>query len=820
MFDMKKVEIEWGGKTLTLETGRVARQADGAVLATLGETVVLCAVTAAKNVKPGQDFFPLTVHYQEKFSAAGRIPGGFFKRERGATEKETLTSRLIDRPIRPLFPEGFYNEVLCIAHVMSYDGENEPDVLAMIAASAALTLSGIPFMGPIGAARVGYQGDDYILNPTQDQIREGELDLVVAGTHNAVMMVESEAKELSEDVMLGAVMFAHRSIQPVIQGIIRLAEQAAKDPWELAEGPDTSAAKQQLRDLIGDDIAKAYATVDKGSRREQLDSARDKAKAAFAEAEPQQQLVAMKLVKKLEAEIVRGAILKDGRRIDGRDTRTVRPIEAMVGFLPRTHGSALFTRGETQAICTTTLGTKDAEQMIDGLEGLSYSRFMLHYNFPPYSVGEVGRFGAPSRRETGHGKLAWRALHPVLPSHEDFPYTIRILSDITESNGSSSMATVCGGCLALMDAGVPIARPVSGIAMGLILEGKDFAVISDILGDEDHLGDMDFKVAGTSEGITSLQMDIKIAGITEEIMKAALDQANEGRAHILGEMAKALDHSRGELSAHAPRIETMQIDKAKIRDVIGTGGKIIREIVATTGAKVDIDDEGVIKISSSDLNQIEAARKWIQGIVEEAEVGKIYTGKVVNIVDFGAFVNFMGGKDGLVHVSEMRNERVERPGDVVAEGQEVKVKVLEIDPRGKVRLSMRVVDQETGAELEDTRPPREERPRGDRGDRGGRDRGPRRDGEGRGDRGGRDRGPRREGGDRDRGERSSRDDRGDRGPGREGDRDRAPREGGERDRGPREGGERSDRGPRRERGDRDDGPAPDFAPAFLTRDDD
>ncbi|MBV9370914.1 MAG: polyribonucleotide nucleotidyltransferase, partial [Alphaproteobacteria bacterium] len=755
MFDTKKVEIEWGGKTLTLETGRVARQADGAVLATLGETVVLCAVTAAKNVKPGQDFFPLTVHYQEKFSAAGRIPGGFFKRERGATEKETLTSRLIDRPIRPLFPEGFYNEVLVIAHVMSYDGENEPDVVAMVAASAALTLSGIPFMGPIAAARVGYQSGDYILNPSQDQVKEGELDLVVAGTHNAVMMVESEAKELSEDVMLGAVMFAHRAIQPVIDGIIRLAEQAARDPWELAEPADTKAVKQKLKDLIGADIAAAYKTTDKQQRQTALNAARDKAKEAMSGEDPQAQLVAGKLVKKLEAEIVRGAILKEGRRIDGRDTKTVRPIDAMVGFLPRTHGSALFTRGETQAICTTTLGTKDSEQMIDGLEGLSYQRFMLHYNFPPYSVGEVGRFGAPGRREVGHGKLAWRALHPVLPTHEEFPYTIRVLSDITESNGSSSMATVCGGCLALMDAGVPIKRPVSGIAMGLILEGKDFAVISDILGDEDHLGDMDFKVAGTEAGITSLQMDIKIAGITEEIMRVALDQAHEGRAHILGEMAKALDHTRTELSAHAPRIETMQIDKAKIRDVIGTGGKIIREIVASTGAKVDIDDEGVIKISSSDLGQIEAARQWIAGIVEEAEVGKIYNGKVVNIVDFGAFVNFMGGKDGLVHVSEMRNERVERPGDVVSEGQEVKVKVLEIDPRGKVRLSMRVVDQETGAELEDTRPPREDRgPRGEgRGDRGGReggrDRGPRRDGEGRGDRGGdrggRDRGPRRDG---------------------------------------------------------------------------
>ena len=779
MFDTKKVQIEWGGKTLTLETGRVARQADGAVLATLGETVVLCAVTAAKNVKEGQDFFPLTVHYQEKFSASGRIPGGFFKRERGATERETLISRLIDRPVRPLFPEGFYNEINCIAQVMSYDGENEPDIVAMIAASAALTISGVPFMGPIGAARVGYKDGDYILNPTDTEALEGDLDLVVAATHDAVMMVESEAKELSEEVMLGAVMFAHKASQQIIDAIIDLAEQAAKDPWELKQADDQKTVKAELKKLIGKDITAAYKLTDKQQRQTALGEARAKAKAAMADRTPQEQLAAGKLVKKLEAEIVRTAILKDGRRIDGRTTTQIRPIESEVHFLPRAHGSALFTRGETQTIATTTLGTRDAEQMIDGLNGLSYQHFMLHYNFPPYSVGEVGRFGAPGRREVGHGKLAWRALHPVLPTKEEFPYTIRVTSDITESNGSSSMATVCGGSLALMDAGVPIKRPVSGIARGLILEGKDFAVLSDILGDEDHLGDMDFKVAGTSEGITSLQMDIKIAGITEEIMKVALTQAKEGRAHILGEMAKALSSTRTELSAHAPRIETMQIDKAKIRDVIGTGGKVIREIVAQTGAKVDIDDEGVIKISSSDGAQIEAAMNWIKGIVEEAEVGKIYNGKVVNIVDFGAFVNFMGGKDGLVHVSEMRNERVEKPGDVVSEGQEVKVKVLEIDPRGKVRLSMRVVDQETGAELEDTRPARE--PRGERSERG-----PRRDG-GR-DGGGRDGGARDGGG------------RGDRGPRREG---RGPR---------REGrGERSE-------GGKDEGDAPAFAPAFLTGD--
>ncbi|HEX7710803.1 MAG TPA: polyribonucleotide nucleotidyltransferase [Sphingomonadaceae bacterium] len=778
MFDTKTVSLEWGGKTLTLETGRIARQADGAVLATLGETVVLCAVTAAKSVKEGQDFFPLTVHYQEKFSAAGRIPGGFFKRERGATEKETLTSRLIDRPVRPLFPEGFYNEINVIAQVLSYDGENEPDVLAMIAASAALTISGVPFMGPISGCRVGYIDGQYVLNPKQaTALEEGRLDLVVAGTYDAVMMVESEAKELTEDEMLGAVMFAHAENRKVVKAIVDLANKAAKEPWEV-QTADNSAMKAELKKLIGADIAAAYKLTNKSERSNALNEARAKAKAAYAEADGQTQMTAGKVVKKLEAEIVRTAILKDGQRIDGRSVTQVRPIESMVGFLPRTHGSALFTRGETQAICTTTLGTKESEQMIDGLEGLSYQRFMLHYNFPPYSVGEVGRFGAPGRREVGHGKLAWRALHPVLPSHDDFPYTIRILSDITESNGSSSMATVCGGCLAMMDAGVPIARPVSGIAMGLILEGDEFTVLSDILGDEDHLGDMDFKVAGTENGITSLQMDIKVAGITEAIMKQALAQAKEGRAHILGEMTKALGTARTELSAHAPRIETMQIDKSKIRDVIGTGGKVIREIVAETGAKVDIDDEGVIKISSSDLSQIEAARAWIQGIVEEPEVGKIYTGKVVNIVDFGAFVNFMGGKDGLVHVSEMKNERVEKPTDVVSEGQEVKVKVLEVDPRGKVRLSMRVVDQETGEELEDTRPPRE--PRGDRGDRGERGdrRGPRGGGGGRD----RDRGPRREGGDRDRGPRRDRDDRG-----------------------PRDGG-------------RDEGPAPDHIPAFLKDD--
>ncbi|WP_108812665.1 polyribonucleotide nucleotidyltransferase [Sphingorhabdus sp. Alg231-15] len=747
MFDVKKVEMEWGGQTLTLETGRIARQADGAVLATLGETVVLCAVTAAKSVREGQDFFPLTVHYQEKFSAAGRIPGGFFKREGRATEKETLTCRLIDRPCRPLFPEGFYNEINVICQVMSYDGVNEPDILAMVAASAALTISGVPFMGPIGAARVGYKEGEYQLNPSMDEVGEGELDLVVAGTQGAVMMVESEAKELSEEVMLGAVDFAHNACKDVAGLIIDLAEQAAKEPWELAPTEDNSAMKEDLRKLVGDDIAAAYKLTDKSARSDALNVMRDKAKEKYAEEDGQTQMTAGKMVKKLEAEIVRGAIIKDGTRIDGRKLDQVRPIEAMVGLLPRTHGSSLFTRGETQAIVTTTLGTKDAEQMIDGLDGLSYSNFMLHYNFPPYSVGEVGRFGFTSRRETGHGKLAFRALRPVLPTVDDFPYTIRVLSDITESNGSSSMATVCGGSLAMMDAGVPLASPVSGIAMGLILEGEDFAVLSDILGDEDHLGDMDFKVAGSEKGITSLQMDIKVAGITQEIMKSALEQASGGRAHILGEMSKALSSTRTEMSEHAPRIETLQINKEKIRDVIGTGGKVIREIVAETGAKVDIDDEGLIKVSSSDKSQIDAALKWIEGIVEEAEVGKIYDGKVVNLVDFGAFVNFMGGKDGLVHVSEIKNERVEKVADELSEGQEVKVKVLEIDQRGKVRLSMRVVDQETGEELEDTRPPRESKPRGPRRDGGG-GRGRGRDGGGGGrGRGRNNDGPKDEGGD-------------------------------------------------------------------------
>ncbi len=725
MFDIHKREVTWGGRKLTLETGRIARQADGAVLATYGETAVLCTAVGAKSAKEGIDFFPLTCHYRENYFAAGKIPGGFFKREGRPTDKETLTSRLIDRPIRPLFPEGFYNEVNVICQVVSYDGENDPDIAALVGASAALTLSGIPFMGPISAARVGYIEGEYVLNPTNEQMKTSKLDLVVAGTRDAVLMVESEAQELGEDVMLGAVMFGQKAGHVVIDAIISLAEAAAKDPWNLPSAESYGDVKDKVKALVGDAVKAAYKITKKQDRQEALAQAKAKVKEAFAGDTTVSDAVVTKQFKKVEQDIVRGAILKEGLRIDGRNKTTVRPILGQVQVLPRTHGSSLFTRGETQALVTCTLGTGDDEQMIDGLDGLTYSNFMLHYNFPPYSVGEVGRFGAPGRRETGHGKLAWRALHAVLPEKEKFPYTIRVVSDITESNGSSSMASVCGGSLAMMDAGVPLKRPVSGIAMGLILEGKDFAVISDILGDEDHLGDMDFKVAGTELGITALQMDIKIAGITEEIMKVALSQAHEGRAHILAEMNKALNTTRVEMSAHAPRIETLQIPKDKIREVIGTGGKVIREIVEVTGAKVDIEDDGTIKISSSNVDQIEAARKWIIGIVAEPEVGHIYDGKIVSMVEFGAFVNFLGAKDGLVHISEIQNERVAKVSEVLTEGQAVKVKVLGVDDRGKVRLSMRLVNQETGEELADDRPPREPRPprEGGEGDGGGRDRG-------------------------------------------------------------------------------------------------
>ena len=701
MFDKHVVSTEWAGRPLVLETGRVARQADGAVLATYGETTVLATVVAQKEAKLGQDFFPLTVNYQEKYYAAGRIPGGFFKREGRPTEKETLTSRLIDRPIRPLFVDGFKNEVQVVLTALSYDGENDPDIVAMVGASAALTLSGLPFMGPIGAARVGYKDGEYIINPTNEQMEDTDLDLVVAGTQDAVMMVESEAKELSEEVMLGAVMAGHKSFQEVIDLVIDLGERAAKEPWDY-EPADHSAELKKIQDLVGSDLSAAYKIKEKGERQAAVAAAREKAVEALVATEEKPEgmdpLVFKDQFKKAEAKVVRGDIIKTGVRIDGRKLDEVRDIVSEVGVLPRTHGSALFTRGETQALCVATLGTADDEQMIDGLDGLHKETFMLHYNFPPYSVGEAGRMGSPGRREIGHGKLAWRATKAILPTKEEFPYVLRVLSEITESNGSSSMATVCGTSLALMDAGVPLKRPASGIAMGLIKDEDGVAVLSDILGDEDHLGDMDFKVAGTEVGITSLQMDIKIAGIPEDIMKTALAQANGGRMHILGEMSKALGSARTELSANAPQMESMQIPSDKIREVIGSGGKVIREIVDTTGAKVNIEDDGKVTLSALDKASIDAARKWIHSIVAEPEVGEIYEGKVVAVKDFGAFVNFFGPKDGLVHVSQMAEERVKHPKDVVSEGDTVWVKLLGFDDRGKVRLSMKVVDQETGKE--------------------------------------------------------------------------------------------------------------------------
>ncbi len=703
MFEKHSVSLEWAGRTLTIETGQVARQADGSVMITYGETTLLATATFAKSAKPGQDFFPLTVNYIEKYYAAGRIPGGFFKREGRPTEKETLTSRLIDRPIRPLFAEGFKNEVQVVLTAMSYDLENDPDVIGMIGASAALVLSGAPFMGPIGAARVGYKDGEYVINPTIDALAESELDLVVAGTSDAVMMVESEAKELSEDVMLDAVMAGHDAMQPVINAIIELAEAAAKDPFEF-EAEDLSSELSAIQALVGDDLSKAYSITEKMERQAAVGAAREKAAAELVETEERPDGMSSNVFsaafKKAEAKVVRGDIIKTGRRIDGRSLDQVRPILAEAGFLPRTHGSALFTRGETQSISVATLGTSDDEQFIDGLDGLHKEKFMLHYNFPPYSVGETGRMGGTSRRETGHGKLAWRALKGVLPEYESFPYTIRLVSEITESNGSSSMATVCGGSLAMMDAGVPIKRPVSGIAMGLIKDDDGVAVLSDILGDEDHLGDMDFKVAGTEAGLTSLQMDIKIAGITREIMKTALDQAKGGRMHILGEMAKGLDGTRDSLAANAPQMEIIKVPSDKIRDVIGSGGKVIRGIVDESGAKVNIDDDGTVQVSATDRASIDKALQMIKEIVAEPEVGEIYTGKVVSIKDFGAFVNFFGPKDGLVHVSQMSNERVNHPKDLVSEGQTVFVKLMGFDDRGKVRLAMKNVDQETGKEIE------------------------------------------------------------------------------------------------------------------------
>ncbi|MEK0164878.1 polyribonucleotide nucleotidyltransferase [Phaeobacter sp. JH18-32] len=703
MFNVTKKSMQWGEETLTLETGKVARQADGTVIATLGETSVMANVTFARQQKPGQDFFPLTVHYQEKYYAAGKVPGGFFKREARPTEKETLTARLIDRPIRPLFVPGFKNEVLVMCTVLSHDLVNDPDMVAMIAASAALTLSGAPFMGPIAAARVGFEGGEYVLNPTVDDMQDlrlnpdQRLDLVVAGTKDAVMMVESEAYELTEAEMLGAVKFAHEQIQPVIDLIISLAEDAAKEPFDF-QPADYSELFAAVKAAGEEQMRAAFAITDKQERTAAVAAAREAIKASLTEEQLEDANLGSAM-KKLEAAILRGDVVKTGKRIDGRSTTDVRAIESETGLLPRTHGSALFTRGETQALAVTTLGTGDDEQFIDALHGNFKSNFLLHYNFPPYSVGEVGRVGSPGRREIGHGKLAWRALQAVLPAPTDFPYTIRVVSEITESNGSSSMASVCGGSLSMMDAGVPLKAPVAGVAMGLILEDDgSYAILSDILGDEDHLGDMDFKVAGTANGITSLQMDIKVAGITPEIMEKALDQAKDGRLHILGEMAKALSETNA-FSVHAPRIETMQIPTDKIREVIGSGGKVIREIVETSGAKVDINDDGVIKIASADGTAIQKAYDMIHSIVAEPEEGAIYTGKVVKIVDFGAFVNFFGKRDGLVHVSQIENRRLNHPSDVLKEGQEVKVKLLGFDDRGKVRLSMKIVDQETGEEI-------------------------------------------------------------------------------------------------------------------------
>ncbi len=702
MFEIHREELDWAGRKLVLETGRVARQADGAVWATYGDTTVLAAVVSSKTPKPGVDFFPLTVNYQEKTFAAGRIPGGYFKREGRPSEKETLVSRLIDRPIRPLFPEGYRNDTQVVVTVLSHDLETDPDILSLVATSAALTLSGIPFMGPIGGARVGYINGALKLNPTIDEMKESSLDLVVAGTGDAVLMVESEAKELSEQVMLEAVMTGHRGFQPVIEAIIRLAEKAAKEPRDLV-ARDRSAVEKAVAEIAEADLREAYKHTVKQERYAAVDKVKAKVNAALlpdgGEAKFDKQHVG-EAFHDLQAKVVRWNILDTGIRIDGRDVKTVRPILAQVGVLPRTHGSALFTRGETQALVVATLGTGEDEQFIDSLEGTYKERFLLHYNFPPYSVGETGRMGSPGRREIGHGKLAWRALRPMLPTAAEFPYTVRVVSEITESNGSSSMATVCGSSLALMDAGVPLKHPTAGIAMGLILEGERYAVLSDILGDEDHLGDMDFKVAGTEHGVTSLQMDIKIAGITEEIMKVALAQARDGRLHILGEMAKALTGARSELGEFAPRIETMKIPTDKIREVIGTGGKVIREIVEKTGAKINIEDDGTVKIASSDGNSIKAAIKWIKSIASDPEVGMIYEGTVVKTTDFGAFVNFFGAKDGLVHISQLAKQRVNKTTDIVKEGDKVKVKLMGFDDRGKVRLSMRVVDQETGEDIE------------------------------------------------------------------------------------------------------------------------
>ena len=703
MFNEIKKTIEWGHDNLTLETGKIARQADTTVIATYGETVVMAAVVFAKEAKPDQDFFPLTVNYQEKYYAAGKIPGGFFKREARPTEKETLTSRLIDRPIRPLFVEGFKNEVQVTCTVLSHDLENDPDIIAMIAASAALTLSGAPFLGPIGAARVGFVNGSYVLNPSledMDNLKENSeqrLDLVVAGTRDAVMMVESEAYELSEKEMLGAVKFGHEQMAVVIDMIIDLAKEAAKEPFTF-EYELNEKLYNKISKIGGKDLKKAFEISDKKERQLSVSSVVDKIKDTLSDEENEKTEV-NELIKKLESEVVRTNILDNGTRIDGRDLSTVRSIETETRLLPRAHGSSLFTRGETQSLVVTTLGAGDDEQIIDALHKEGRLNFMLHYNFPPYSVGECGRMAGPGRREIGHGKLAWRALQAVLPSAEEFPYTVRVVSEITESNGSSSMATVCGSSLSMMDAGVPLKAPVAGVAMGLILEGKKFAVLTDILGDEDHLGDMDFKVAGTETGITSLQMDIKVAGITPQIMEKALDQAKDARLHILKEMAKSLS-TTSEFSKYAPKIESLNVPSDKIREVIGSGGKVIKEIVEVSGAKVDINDDGLVRIASQNKESLDKARRMIKEIVEDPIVGQIYEGKVVKLMDFGAFVNFYGKRDGLVHVSQISEERVGHPKDVLREGENVKVKLTGIDDRGKSKLSMKLVDQKTGKEIE------------------------------------------------------------------------------------------------------------------------
>ena len=704
MFKEFRKELSWGGRQLVLESGKIARQADGAVVATLGQTKVLCTVVYEKTPKTGLDFFPLSVHYQEKSFAAGKIPGGFFKREGRPAEKEVLTSRLIDRPIRPLFAKGYRNETQIICTVLSHDLENDPDIVAMIGTSAALTLSGVPFLGPIAGCRVGYINGEYVLNPQLDEMASSALALVVAGTRDGVLMVESEAKELSEEVMLGAVMFGHRSFQPVIDAIIDLAEVCAKEPLDLPKAPEgVDHLAQRIRDIAAADLAEAYTEVVKQTRRDRVAAVKERTQAALGADDQLDQLLVFErfdeLFKDLEKDVVRRSIIADGRRIDGRDTRTVRPIAVEVGLLPRAHGSALFTRGETQALVVTTLGTGQDEQIVDALAGEFREHFLLHYNFPPYSVGEAGRFGFTGRREIGHGKLAWRAIRPLLPAKADFPYTIRAVSEITESNGSSSMATVCGASLSLMDAGVPLVRPVAGIAMGLIKESDAFVVLSDILGDEDHLGDMDFKVAGTEQGVTALQMDIKITSITEAIMESALEQAREGRTHILGEMAKGISAAREGLSSNAPRITVIHINKDKIREVIGPGGKVIREICEVTGARIDLEDDGTVKVAAVDQKAADAAIDWIRSIAAEPELNTIYTGKVVKVVDFGAFVNFLGTRDGLVHISELARERVGKVTDVVQVGDTVKVKLIGIDDRGKIKLSMRAVDQKTGQDL-------------------------------------------------------------------------------------------------------------------------